>query len=524
LISLASAVYGAKNCTSTYDYIVVGSGPGGGPLAVTLAKNGYKVLLVEAGEENSGIEVTTPVLHSISVENPNMRWDFQAQLFPANTGKRQDVLYPRATALGGCAAHNAMINHLPHSSDFDDIAATFGDSSWTDANMRKYYTNIENTSGTNLDTSKHGTTGWYYMELWDSLYTSVKPRLDNALNALIKAPSFFLPQTPNNDLNADNNNMQEGYHYVPQNVANGQRAGLVKYLIESRDKVPNLKIATLTFATKIIFEGTTAIGIEALEGEAVYQMDPKYFLGRGKKVKFYANKEVIISGGSFNTPQLLMLSGVGNKTTLEKIGITPIIDLPGVGQNMMDRNEIGVVSKMKQDFNSTNQCFSLLPRDVCKNEYDKTKSGIYGTNGIFIGMSKKFPASLTTPNVYIFGAPFQFQGYYHGYAVDSFFSPGQQTWIVLKGHTSNTGSVTLKSKDPSEGPILQFNYFPQGDNDPDLLAIVDAIKFIRNMNQNTTAKNFIRQELEPGTNVKTDAQIKAWIKEHAWGHHACCTI
>src|SRR5215213_2192873 len=135
-----------------FDFIVVGSGAGGGPLAANLARDRFRVLLLEAGDDTDNYEYQVPGFHGLATEHPDLRWDYWVKHYSDAALCRQDskydekqdgVLYPRAGTLGGCTAHNAMITLLPHDADWDDIATLTGDRSWRGAAMQRYFTRLE---------------------------------------------------------------------------------------------------------------------------------------------------------------------------------------------------------------------------------------------------------------------------------------------------------------------------------------------------------------------------------------------
>lgn len=162
----------------TFEYIIVGSGAGGGPLACNLARNGHKVLLLEAGDDQgTRIEYQVPAFHGQSTEVDAMRWDFFVKHYDDETQQKKNsklvagkgVLYPRAGTLGGCTAHNAMITVLPHDSDWNHIAQLTGDQSWAASNMKKYFAFVEKNQylDNNDDKTGHGFAGWLPTERAD---------------------------------------------------------------------------------------------------------------------------------------------------------------------------------------------------------------------------------------------------------------------------------------------------------------------------------------------------------------------
>ena len=234
-----------------------------------------------------------------------------------------------------------------------------------------------------------------------------------------------------------------------------------------------------------------------------------------------ARREIILSAGAFNTPQLLMLSGIGPKQELEKHGLTTRIDLPGVGKNLQDRYEVGIVHRMDQEF-------ELLKHADFK-ESDKefrewrAGSGLYATNGAVIAVIKRSSESKLEPDLFLFAVPGYFAGYHPGYSSDHIHEKHWFTWVLLKAHTNNTaGEVLLRSGNPRDTPSVNFHYFDEG-NDPhgdDLDSVVAGIDFVRRI---TARSASLCMEVIPGPQVQSRAALGQFVKDNAWGHHACGT-
>ena len=165
-----------EDVAQEFDFIVVGSGAGGGPLAANLARRGYQVLLLEAGDDTEDATYQIPLFHALASENPEMRWDFFVRHYESEEASRRDpkfvpeqdgVLYPRCSTLGGCTAHNAMIFMYPHNDDWDQIAAATGDRSWSAESMRSYFERIENCQYADPSDkpARHGFAGWLPVSL-----------------------------------------------------------------------------------------------------------------------------------------------------------------------------------------------------------------------------------------------------------------------------------------------------------------------------------------------------------------------
>ena len=235
-----------------------------------------------------------------------------------------------------------------------------------------------------------------------------------------------------------------------------------------------------------------AVGVEFLRGKHLYGAHPadvRSHANRGQPGKATARREVILCGGSFNTPQLLMLSGIGEPEHLAAKGIDCRVNLPGVGRNLHDRYEVGVVSEMAKDFSLLKDLTFGLPTDGAAPDpalaaWRKNGGGVYASNGAVLGIFKRSTPELIQPDLFIFGLPLRFPGYEIGYSKDPkhhFF-----TWAILKAHTQNRdGTVQLRNADPRETPLINFHYFHETSwkpehqtKDPDLRALVDGVRFV----------------------------------------------
>ena len=224
-----------------------------------------------------------------------------------------------------------------------------------------------------------------------------------------------------------------------------------------------------------------------------------------------------------------MLSGVGPRAELERFGIPVVADLPGVGENLQDRYEIGVVSEFLRDFTLLKGATFALPGDAGPDpfmkQWEKDGTGVYSSNGSLIGIIKRSRRDLPDPDLYIFGLPGTFAGYKPGYSKLFEYHHNRFTWAILKARTNNTGRVRLASANPWDTPDINFQSFGDGQrqNDPDLDAVLDGVKFCRKMNHNLANIGLIRHEDVPGEAYQSDDQVREFIRNEAWGHHASCT-
>jgi choline dehydrogenase len=549
--------------SADYEYIIVGSGAGGGPLAANLAKAGRRVLLLEAGGEEEPYNYQIPVFHPSASEDQELAWNFYVKHYAdaaqqrrdeKYVGQRDGVLYPRAGTLGGCTAHHAMILVYPHNSDWDHIAALTGDDSWKADHMRRYFERMERCEYVDAprdpgdNPGRHGFNGWLTTTVADpKLLIRDRDLLKLVKAVVLEAKDAFIHNI--GDLfrrlkirlqgHLDPNDWRlvtrsfEGICLTPLTVRQGKRQGAREYLRQVQRECPrHLTIQPHALASRVLFDDQNrAIGVEYLEGRRLYRADPRAPTSgpiTAPRRTVHCTREVILCGGAFNTPQLLMLSGIGPVEELRRHGVEVRVDLPGVGRNLQDRYEVGVVSEMRRDFALLRGATFRQPRlgetpDPMFREWQEGR-GVYTTNGAIIALMKRSAPSLPEPDLYLFGLAGYFKGYHPGYSERTVRDKNYFTWAILKAHTRNTaGRVTLRSNDPRDTPEINFHYFDEG-TDPsgeDLESVVEGVEFARRIMARCADR--VEREVVPGAAVQSRESIRRFIKDNAWGHHASCT-
>jgi choline dehydrogenase len=556
-----------------YEYVVVGSGAGGGPLAARLALAGHKTLLIEAGDDQgANINYTVPAFNARVSEDPALAWNFyvhhyadderQARDFktsyetpdggeytglsPPSGSKLKGTLYPRVGSLGGCTAHNALIAVYPHQSDFQNVADITGDDSWAPKNMRKYFEKLENNNYLAVDIgSGHGHKGWLGIEYAPitivtedlkllSLITGAAAALGGLIGSVIDLTTLILGDANANTLARDHS---ASLYQIPISTADGKRNGAREFVLsvsEAKDangsKMYPLDVRLNCHVTKVTFDESVtpprATGVEFLDGQYLYKASPKSKGAAGTPGSASASREVIVAGGTYNSPQLLKLSGVGPAEELSQFNISVVVDLPGVGTNLQDHYETNVQGKAPSNFTAFDGCtFDGSENDECLEKYNNPnlieKRGTYASPGL--GAAMFFKSSQAENNewdTFLFGGPVNFRGYYPGYAFNATNDHDWFTWAILKSHPRNTaGTVTLQSADPLDVPKITYNYFDTGNGDyeKDITALTEAIGLAR--------KSFAAQAVDitetlPGADVTSKEGIADYIKDTVWGHHA----
>ncbi len=544
-----------------WDYVIVGSGAGGATLAARLAEARRRVFLLEAGGVPSEIaaprlpdDYQVPGFHAFAGENPAMRWDFQVRHYAEEARQSRDkkysaarggVLYPRAGAVGGCTAHNAMIFMLPHDSDWQHIAELTSDPSWSARNMRRHVRRVEACHHRPLwralrrfgiDPTGHGWDGWLRTEIPEELQALGDPEM----RALFSGTTCAFARTRAwrqilqwagsvGDPNARPWTARsfEGLCYTPLSTEHHARVGGCERVLRvAAEHRGYLHIESHALATRVILdESATAVGVEYLKGKHLYRADPAAGDAAGEARRVRARREVILCGGAFNTPQLLMLSGIGPEAHLREHGIPVRAPLPGVGRNLQDRYEVAVTHRMRRPWQVL-QGGRFEHGDPLWESWAARRGGLYASNGAAIAFVDRSEPHLPEPDIFGMALPTRFEGYFPGFSGYLQRYHDYLTWAVLKAHTRNrAGTVSLRSADPRDTPRINFHYFDEGTDKEnlDLRALVRAIELVRKLTAPLIRSGIIAEECAPGPAANTPEAVAEYVRDTAWGHHASCS-
>lgn len=552
-----------------WDYVIVGSGAAGGPLAARLAESGMRVFLLEAGGDpcaGAGARLPddyrVPGFHAFACENPAMRWDFHVRHYADEARQCRDfkydvrqggVLYPRAAALGGCTAHNAMIFMLPHDSDWNHIERLTGDRSWSARQMRRHARTLEDCrhrplwrllAAVGIDPTGHGWRGWLRTErplefaaLGD--VDMVRMIYESALGFVRllahrwRSISRWLRRAGDPNAGAWRRRSFEGLCYTPLTTACGERTGARERVLRAAAQTENrLHIELDALATRVLFDAEgAACGVEYLKGRHLYRAHPVPAAGSGELRAVHARREVILCGGAFNTPQLLLLSGIGPAAQLRQHGIAVTVDLPGVGRNLQDRYEAAVTFRARRPWRLLEGA-DYASGDAPWSRWNDTRDGLYAANGVALAFVRRSQPDVPEPDIFCMALPARFEGYFRNFSALLRTEHDMLTWAVLKAHTRNrAGTVELRSADPRDTPLVNFHYFDAGAQaesgddrgGADLAAVVDAIQFVRELNAPLLADGALLEECAPGSHVQGPAALAQYVRDTAWGHHASCS-
>lgn len=451
------------------DYLIIGAGSAGCVLANRLSENpAISVLLLEAGPADDMQEIHIPLAFSQLFKSP-LDWAYITQPEPHLDGRR--LYWPRGKVLGGSSSLNAMIYIRGNRADYDQWNQV-GNAGWDYESVLPYFKKAENQE--RGPSEYHGVGG--PLNVADQ--RSPSPLTEAFVDAATETGL-----NPNPDFNGPN---QEGCGIYQVTQKGGFRHSAATAYLKPAMERPNLTVETNAQATRILFEGKRAVGVE--------------YRHNGELKQARAGREVILSGGTINSPQLLLLSGVGPAKHLGEIGLEVVADLPGVGQNLQDHPAVFVAYECTQPISLINGM-----TEAGMQEFGATQTGPLSSNVGEGGIFMRTRPELARPDLQFHFAP--------SYFIEHGFSNPQGhgfTFGPTLLHPAGHGELKLRSTDPLEPPAITGNYLA---HDEDVRVLVEGVKLARRMAQTPMFDQYRGEEVTPGPQVQTDLEIAVFIRK-----------
>lgn len=463
-----------------FDFIVTGAGSAGCVVAARLSESGrYSVLLLEAGPEDTAFWIKVPMGYPMLFTDPKVNWMFETEPEAELGGRR--MYQPRGKVLGGTSSINGMIYIRGHARDYD-LWAQKGCVGWSYRDVLPFFKKAEDQQRGADDF--HGVGG--------PLTVSDQPSRSEIAEAIVAA-AIETGIPPNRDFNGIE---QEGAGFYQTTTRKARRWNTSQaYLAPARHR-PNLHVATRAHATRVLIENGRAAGIE-------YRSAAGLRMAR-------ARREVIVAGGSFGSPQLLQLSGIGPGAHLRDHGIDVKVDLPAVGENLRDHFYASLMFRCTKPITMNDIAKSWSRRLWVGMQYVLFKRGVLATNGIYAGIFTRTDAAQDRPNLQINT---------NIWSVASRTKTGMQphpfpgfTMSPVHLNPLGVGTVRLKSADPLAAPEIRQNFFKDR---IDVEAMIAAVKIVRNIARQPALRTYVDSEITPGPSVDDDAGIEAYLRRSA---------
>ena len=456
-----------------FDYIIVGAGTAGCVLANRSSQDPSKrVLLLEAGKKDNYFWIDIPVGYLYTIGNPRTDWCFETEVETGLNGR--SISYARGKVLGGCSSINAMIYMRGQQYDYDHWAE-LGNRGWGWQDVLPVFRRSESYQHGADDF--HGANGelrveerrvnWEILDAWrDAAEECGIPKID--------------------EFNRGDN---FGNAYFQMNQRNGKRWSAVRAFLDPVKARSNLTILTEATVRKICFDDNaikpTATGVVIRQGS--------------HEQLFEANSEVILAAGAIASPQLLQLSGIGVSETLYKHGIQPLIELPGVGENLQDHLQIRTIYSVDNTVTLNQRARTPWGMALMGLEYFLRKTGPLTMPPSQLGAFAKTDSNQPTANI---------EWHVQPLSLDKFGSPLHRynaiTPSVANVRPTSRGQVTLRDQDPSSAPLIQPNYLS---TEEDRAVAVAGLKFTREIMASPALVPFTPQELKPGAHLTTDEEL-----------------
>lgn len=459
------------------DYIVVGAGSAGCVLANRLSEDSRNsVCLLEAGPADKSMWIHIPIGYGKTMFHKTLNWGFYTDPDPNMLNRK--IYWPRGRTLGGSSSINGLIFVRGQKADYDHWAE-LGNAGWSWDDCLPYFRKLENNDLGEGPT--RGTKGPLNA-------TSIKAK-HPLVEAFIGAgQKLGVPRRQD-----FNDGVQEGVGYYQLTTRDGKRCSTAVAYLRPAERRPNLRIETDAHTTQIIMEGRRAVGVRYVKG--------------GQTIELRARREVILSAGALQSPQLMQLSGIGPASLLQSHGVPVVHDLPGVGANLQDHLQIRLIYEVSQPITTNDQLHSIFGKAKIGLQWLLTRSGPLAV-GINQGamFCRALPQEAATPDI-----QFHFATLSADMAGGDVHPFSGCTYSVCQLRPESRGSVQIKSRDPFQAPSMQPNYLS---TDLDRRTAIAGVKFARRVAETAPMNSLMKREFRPGKDVRTDDEILHFCREY----------
>ena len=460
--------------TADFDYVIVGAGSAGCVLANRLSEDGrYRVLLLEAGPPDTYPWIHIPIGYAKTMFHPVLNWGFYTEPEPTMNGRK--VYWPRGRTLGGSSAINGLISIRGQREDYDAWAAA-GNPGWSFADVLPWFRKLEH--------NVRGASEWHGADgaLWASDIETPHPLVEAMIAG---AGEIGIPR--NGDFNGAR---QEGAGYYQLTTRRGRRCSTaVAYLRPARGRA-NLRVETNAHATRVLLDGRRARGV-------AYRQN-------GIERTARANREVILSAGALQSPQLLQLSGIGPPDLLHSFGVAVQHALPGVGENLQDHLQSRVIFRCTQPITTNDALRTLAGKLRIGLDYVVRRGG-----PMAIGINQGGIFARAMPNAARPDVQFHFGTLSSDMAGSPVHTFSGFTMSVCQLRPTSRGHVRIKSSDPLAAPAMQPRYLS---TDEDRATIVAGMRLARKLADTRAMRPYVESEYRPGTDAQSDDELLEFAK------------